>query len=125
MSFIGFVPIDQPLNFGVLTTSASQVPQDSSPLPLYRVYGNSGLLQVGALTVKESLPITNASNAPTIVITSPGHGLSTGQMVTISGVLGNTAANGVFAATVIDGDRSEEHTSELQSPMYLVCRLLL
>src|ERR1017187_10377993 len=23
-----------------------------------------------------------------------------------------------------DGDRSEEHTSELQSPMYLVCRLL-
>ena len=22
-------------------------------------------------------------------------------------------------------DRSEEHTSELQSPMYLVCRLLL
>src|SRR5437879_8373790 len=24
-----------------------------------------------------------------------------------------------------DGSRSEEHTSELQSPMYLVCRLLL
>src|SRR5437763_4986223 len=24
-----------------------------------------------------------------------------------------------------DPDRSEEHTSELQSPMYLVCRLLL
>src|ERR1017187_10830351 len=24
-----------------------------------------------------------------------------------------------------DDDRSEEHTSELQSPMYLVCRLLL
>src|SRR5436189_3205456 len=26
---------------------------------------------------------------------------------------------------VVDGERSEEHTSELQSPMYLVCRLLL
>src|SRR5437764_8540660 len=25
----------------------------------------------------------------------------------------------------MDKDRSEEHTSELQSPMYLVCRLLL
>src|SRR5690348_18088748 len=24
-----------------------------------------------------------------------------------------------------DGDRSEEHTSELQSPVHLVCRLLL
>src|SRR5437762_11458111 len=26
---------------------------------------------------------------------------------------------------VVDHRRSEEHTSELQSPMYLVCRLLL
>ena len=25
----------------------------------------------------------------------------------------------------MEEDRSEEHTSELQSPMYLVCRLLL
>src|SRR5437762_4891546 len=27
--------------------------------------------------------------------------------------------------SVLEADRSEEHTSELQSPMYLVCRLLL
>src|SRR5437762_4735160 len=27
--------------------------------------------------------------------------------------------------STVDGRRSEEHTSELQSPMYLVCRLLL
>src|SRR5437879_11139420 len=43
--------------------------------------------------------------------------------------------NEAFAAQVIPSargigvdpfsDRSEEHTSELQSPMYLVCRLLL
>src|SRR6266487_2454937 len=26
---------------------------------------------------------------------------------------------------LVDGDRSEEHTSELQSPVHLVCRLLL
>src|SRR5437763_8896558 len=26
---------------------------------------------------------------------------------------------------IVDESRSEEHTSELQSPMYLVCRLLL
>src|SRR5437763_9896756 len=31
----------------------------------------------------------------------------------------------VRAAGVNYADRSEEHTSELQSPMYLVCRLLL
>src|SRR5437762_10593974 len=29
------------------------------------------------------------------------------------------------ASAGTDGSRSEEHTSELQSPMYLVCRLLL
>src|SRR5437762_9349178 len=28
-------------------------------------------------------------------------------------------------AMILIGERSEEHTSELQSPMYLVCRLLL
>src|SRR5437879_9090598 len=31
----------------------------------------------------------------------------------------------VYGLKSIDESRSEEHTSELQSPMYLVCRLLL
>src|SRR5437763_8620455 len=31
----------------------------------------------------------------------------------------------VVKAQIHAGGRSEEHTSELQSPMYLVCRLLL
>src|SRR5437879_8842845 len=32
----------------------------------------------------------------------------------------------LFEFLILDGaQRSEEHTSELQSPMYLVCRLLL
>src|SRR5437764_12942964 len=30
-----------------------------------------------------------------------------------------------IAGAAVVSDRSEEHTSELQSPMYLVCRLLL
>src|SRR2546430_13720107 len=34
-------------------------------------------------------------------------------------------ALGVLAATIIQGLRSEEHTSELQSQSNLVCRLLL
>src|SRR5437762_13128226 len=36
----------------------------------------------------------------------------------------NQLAHDVRAALILD-ERSEEHTSELQSPMYLVCRLLL
>src|SRR5437762_6916812 len=34
-------------------------------------------------------------------------------------------AYGPFTNEELVGERSEEHTSELQSPMYLVCRLLL
>src|SRR5437762_7663375 len=40
--------------------------------------------------------------------------------------LGVTFAAGVYASIFGSSrQRSEEHTSELQSPMYLVCRLLL
>src|SRR5437879_11965615 len=39
--------------------------------------------------------------------------------------VGYTSPGGVLAASHVCSFRSEEHTSELQSPMYLVCRLLL
>src|SRR2546425_6412284 len=35
------------------------------------------------------------------------------------------ASPGVYARAFLEGRRSEEHTSELQSLAYLVCRLLL
>lgn len=50
------------------------------------------------------LAITGATNANPIVITSAGHGLSSGQRVEIVGVLGNTAANGEFFITVLDAN---------------------
>lgn len=47
--------------------------------------------------------ITDATNATPIVITSSvAHGFTTDQTVTISGVVGNTAANGVFKLTVVN-----------------------
>lgn len=48
--------------------------------------------------------ITGASNASPIVITSASHGLATGDIVTIVGVLGNTAANGTWTVTKIDAN---------------------
>src|SRR5436189_2558730 len=36
-----------------------------------------------------------------------------------------TSAPSAFSVSISTAVRSEEHTSELQSPMYLVCRLLL
>jgi uncharacterized delta-60 repeat protein len=46
--------------------------------------------------------ITNATNTGPIVITSANHNLISGTQVTISGVGGNTNANGTFAVTVVD-----------------------
>jgi hypothetical protein len=43
-----------------------------------------------------SFPVSAATNGSPIVITAPGDTLSDGQAVLISGVLGNTAANGSF-----------------------------
>ncbi len=55
------------------------------------------------LPVGGGIPVANATNANPIVITSSAaHNLSTGHFVAINGVVGNTAANGVFQVTVID-----------------------
>jgi hypothetical protein len=48
--------------------------------------------------------ITGATNANPISITAPNHGLVSTQSVTITGVLGNTAANGTFTITKIDAN---------------------
>src|SRR5436189_1169775 len=49
--------------------------------------------------------------------------------VVVGSVIGNVIAQDIYSRhhdpDLGGGDRSEEHTSELQSPMYLVCRLLL
>ncbi len=48
--------------------------------------------------------ITAVTNASPIQITANAHGFTTGQEVRISGVLGNTAANGDWIVTVIDAN---------------------
>lgn len=102
--FVGFIPIGSALVFPVLTVDSSQIPIQSSVTPTYRVYGNAGLIASGSLTVKETGSITGATNAAPIVITAVAHGLTTGMKVTITGVLGNTAANGTFTIIVLTAD---------------------
>lgn len=51
-------------------------------------------------SVNVDLAVSGASNASPIVITTPTHGLADGDPVTISGVTGNTNANGSYYAKV-------------------------
>lgn len=63
--------------------------------------------------------VTQAVNAP-ITITSINHGLVTGKVVTIDGVLGTTAANGTFEVTVTDSNTFTLNGTNLTtSPAYL------
>jgi hypothetical protein len=58
------------------------------------------------------LAVTAATNATPIVITTgTAHGLSTGAVVGIDGVLGNAAANGTWVVTVVDSTHFSLNTS--------------
>lgn len=48
-----------------------------------------------------NLIVSNATNVSPIVLTTGTHGLITGDYVSVEGVLGNTAANGTWNATVL------------------------
>ena len=56
------------------------------------------------VSLEAAVAITGATNASPIVIQSVAHGLGLGDQVRISGVTGNTAANGDFFVTPIDPD---------------------
>lgn len=86
-----------------LVRNSAGTPINLDALPTYRVYGPDGLVsgQVGSGSFRDSGVITGATNASPIVITAASHGLETGDRVTITGVGGNTAANGTFIVTKI------------------------
>ena len=64
-----------------------------------------GFTQIDLKVDGVSQPITGASNAADIEIISVAHGLKTGDQIRITGVQGNSAANGTYRVTVISADR--------------------
>lgn len=57
----------------------------------------------GTVSGVAGLAVTAATNAsPIAITTASAHGLSTGAVVTVSGVLGNSAANGTWIVAVVD-----------------------
>lgn len=107
MAYFGLVPLSTNLLAGQKTATSGNTLQDGdSGGPSYRVYGPSGLVNqgTGTMTLRDTGNVTGATNATPIVITSAAHGLSSGTRVTLSGVGGNTAANGTFTVTAITAD---------------------
>lgn len=102
--FAGFVKLDDTLNKGVISVASDFTPLDADAAPTYRVYGPAGFMISGALTVKDQGSIQGATNASPTVITSAAHGLLTGMKVTITGILGNTGANGTYTVTFVDSN---------------------
>lgn len=102
--YVGFAPIGANFVFPVVIKDGDQVAGDPTVAPTFRTYSGSGLMSgsQGSAAKLNTGTITGATNASPIVITSVGHGLTTGTRVTITGVLGNTAANGTFTVTLIN-----------------------
>lgn len=103
--FTGFVDLGATLQILLQVLNPStQVPVNADSLPVWRVYGQSGVVSNGTATKLQSGTITGATNANPIVITSAAHGLVTGSVVTIASVGGNTNANGTFVVTRLTAD---------------------
>jgi Ca2+-binding RTX toxin-like protein len=66
----------------------------------------SGSTAVGQFPF-DSGAITKVSNTGPIIITSAGHHLANGRQITITGVTGNTAANGNFTVANVTADTFE------------------
>src|SRR5438445_9513441 len=77
---------------------------DANSFSLNGSAGQGGGVYTSGGTWTEQGTITNATNTGPIVITSANHGLSSGALINITGVLGNPAANANWTITVIDAN---------------------
>ena len=102
--YLGQVDLESTLTSAILVRDTSDTPINADAAPSYRVYGPDGFVESGSASFKDSGSITGATQATPIVITSAAHGLTTGARVTITGVEGNTAANGTFTITKLTAD---------------------
>ena len=99
-----FVILEGTLSGVLQVVNTSNTPINADALPTFKIYGPNGSVENGTCSFLHSGSVTAATNAAPIVITSTSHGLTTGQRVTISGVLGNTAANGTFNVTKVNAN---------------------
>src|SRR2546425_8220993 len=83
-------------------------------------FNDTATTEIYTLSLHDALPISWASNPPIVGV---GEAFWVAKQSPKNWTGGFSVAGGWAAAEV--SSRSEEHTSELQSLAYLVCRLLL
>ena len=92
------------------TTTANEYHNHLNPVALRAELGDniyySGSTAVGTFPFDSGV-ITKATNTSPIVITSAGHHLANSRRVTITGVNGNTAANGTFTVANVTANTFE------------------
>src|SRR3712207_8627529 len=84
-------------------------------------FNDTATTEIYTLSLHDALPISSAFRAPRFVSLAASHGRSSFPKYTE----GRHAALRTAGDRRSSRERSEEHTSELQSRQYLVCRLLL
>src|SRR3712207_7582897 len=90
-------------------------------------FNDTATTEIYTLSLHDALPISSAASASSPAGLVSGSRSSRGRVPRAVPRVGSSsvAASTYASATCLGVDRSEEHTSELQSRQYLVCRLLL
>lgn len=104
--FLGQYELGESLKAAIPITVAG-VPVDPTVNPTYRIYEGETVIAAGtgSLTQLDTGAIDDATNAnPIEITTDAAHGLETGNIVKITNVVGNTAANGTFQITKTAAD---------------------
>ena len=94
------------LRVGTSTTAGWVLTADADGNGTWAAGGATNPITVTTVraTAPATLTITGSTNATPIVVTATGHGLVTGDNVRISGITGNTNANGYFKITRLTAD---------------------
>src|SRR3712207_7704626 len=83
-------------------------------------FNDTATTEIYTLSLHDALPIFASWSAIRVAAVP-----ASGPSAAITGSASSSSRASVLAGLTKDSRRSEEHTSELQSRQYLVCRLLL
>lgn len=85
----------------LFVTPSTGAAADADSLPTFRVFGQNGPVGNGTGVLFESGAITAITVGSTTIITSNGHGLKVGSVVTIASAGGVTNVNGTRVVTAV------------------------